>query len=71
MRILSYSAPYWATPQPIELRRTITEIRRTLLSYAAPKFDKSILAYIENKLKATKRLRQKYFAKLNKNLDPI
>ncbi len=47
--LLSYSAPYWGTPHPTELRRTLlsyaapywdtphpSELRRTVLSYAVP-----------------------------------
>jgi hypothetical protein len=33
---LNNAAPFWATPHPTELRRTLTELRRTLLNYAAP-----------------------------------
>ncbi len=34
--LLSYAAPYWATPHPNELRRTLNELYRTLLTYATP-----------------------------------
>ncbi len=32
--LLSYDTPYWALPPLTELRRALTELQRTLLSYA-------------------------------------